>query len=88
MKRNQTKLLTHFDKIFNPLYYECFPKKRKKIKSCIDSKKPWIIGELLALRDEKETAFRKKILEPSIENDKNYKKLRNKFTAREREKPT
>ena len=83
---NQTepnKIIEALDKIVNPLYYSCFPKKRKKVK-CDDTKKPWVSGELLDLRNEKEKAFRKKILEPSRVNDENYKKLRNQFTRQER----
>lgn len=76
------KIVEAFDKIINPLYYSCFPKKRKKVKC--DDKKPWITGNLLDIRNEKELAFRTKILEPSRENDEIYKKLRNKFTHLER----
>ena len=77
------KIIDAFDKIFNPLYYACFPKKRKKVK-ITETKKPWIKDELLELRNEKEAAFRKNLLEPSPENEKEYKELRNKFTQRER----
>ncbi len=74
------KIIEAFDKIFNNEYYECFPKKRRKNTS-IKTNKPWIKGDLLNLRNEKESAFRKKIIEPSVENEENYKTLRNNFNC-------